>query len=112
MASAVFNLYERLDEMKNTLIEVTKSVERDEFVLSLLEKATKEEIEFYQLNIFMDSVKSQINSFKTQKEKLDKMLVDTMDVIDLYEKDKETYEPIITSLLTSFGYPTDEVKEN
>lgn len=108
MASAVFNLYERLDEMKKTLDEVDKNIERDSFVLSLLNNATEEDIKKYELNIFMDSVKTQIETFKTQREKLDKMICDSSKVLELYESDKDTYNLIITKLLTSFGFSEDE----
>lgn len=108
MASAVFNLYERLDEMKKTLDEVDKNIERDSFVLSLLNNATEEDIKKYELNIFMDSVKTQIEAFKTQREKLDKMICDSSKVLELYESDKDTYNLIITKLLTSFGFSEDE----
>lgn len=108
MASAVFNLYERLDEMKKTLDELDKNIERDSFVLSLLNNATEEDIKKYELNIFMDSVKTQIETFKTQREKLDKMICDSSKVLELYESDKDTYNLIITKLLTSFGFSEDE----
>lgn len=109
MASAVFNLYERLDEMKKTLDELDKNIERDSFVLSLLNNATEEDIKKYELNIFMDSVKTQIETFKTQREKLDKMICDSSKVLELYESDKDTYNFIITKLLTSFGFSEDEL---
>lgn len=109
MASAVFNLYERLDEMKKTLDELDKNIERDSFVLSLLNNATEEDIKKYELNIFMDSVKTQIETFKTQREKLDKMICDSSKVLELYESDKDTYNLIITKLLTSFGFSEDEL---
>lgn len=106
----IYNLYERLDSLKNTLGQLDVEIERNQKVVNLLNEASEEDKKKYEIDQFINTVNKQINSYKEQRETIKQMIDDTSEIISLYEKDKEKYEDILNIVLKSFGYKSNKVE--
>lgn len=108
--SAIYNLYERKDSLKNTIDQINVEIERNEGVIEVLNRASEKEKEDLKINEFISKIKEQVTNFKTQRDKLQKMLNLNNTVIKMYEDNKDQYKMILNDTLVSFGFEEEESK--
>lgn len=109
--SAIFNLYMRQNQMKGSLEEIIREINRNEKLIEILNRASDEEKETVDMKNFTDTVQKQVDNFKEQKTKMEMMIDKTDEVIKLYESDKEKFAPLINSILVSFGFEEADAKD-
>ena len=110
--SAIFNLYIRKQQIEASVEQVIVEINRNEKIIEILNRASDEEKESTELKKFTDTIQQQVDSYYTQKDKMNGMIENTDKVIKLYESDKEKYEDVINSLLLSFGFEETEKPTN
>lgn len=110
--SAIFNLYVRLEQIERSVEQIIIEINRNNKFIEILNRASDEEKESIELKKFTDTIKQQVDSYYEQKDKMQKMVDKTKEVIKLYESDKEKFEPIINSLLISFGFEETDTKDS
>lgn len=110
--SAIFNLYIRKQQIEASVEQVIVEINRNEKIIEILNRASDEEKESTELKKFTDTIQQQVDSYYTQKDKMNGMIENTDKVIKLYETDKEKYEDVINALLLSFGFEETEKPAN
>lgn len=106
--SAIYNLYERKNSLQSTIEQMEAEIKRNEGIIDVLNRASDKEKKDLEIDEFVKKIQEQVDNFRTQKDKLQKMLNLNDAVIKMYEDNKEQYELILNSVLTSFGFEEAE----
>lgn len=102
--ASIANLYSRKAEMEKTFSQIDEEIERNNFVISLLNRAENEQKKRYEIDKFIDTIQKQVDSYVEQKAKLQSMYDCTCDTIRMYETNREDTEYLLDTVLRSLGF--------
>lgn len=111
-SKAIYNLYERIDSMTNTVNQMQKEVKRNNAIVALLDAAGKDEKDELDIESFIGVIKEQVESYENQYKRLVEMIDNAKKALEIYENNPDLYGEIIDYLLVSFGYEKADPEKN